>query len=174
MLKPDISICCDENQISHLFPLAEMSRRGRFGRNIMAGHLWVTLVPPNENCDCDTIKDLLTHFTFNEQSDCFLFVRLIKIIYSDNVFIFCSYCTHTKMFSFIYHCQDFYRTWLHVLVTQQVSYKKQKLLTLREHLSSPPFFWLGPCCSSFWFFVLCFYVSLLSEFCVVMFGTFST
>ena len=40
-------------------------------------------------------------------------------------------------------------------------YKKQKLPTLRQHLSSPPIFWLGSCCSSFQFFVLYYYVSLL-------------
>jgi hypothetical protein len=27
-------------------------------------------------------------------------------------------------------------------------YKKQELLTLRGHLSSPPVFWWGPCCPS--------------------------
>ena len=32
-------------------------------------------------------------------------------------------------------------------ITGWVSYKKQELLALREHLSSPPFFWWGPCCS---------------------------
>jgi len=42
----------------------------------------------------------------------------------------------------------------------RVSYKKQELLTLREHLSSPPGF--GSCCSSF------SYVCLRSEFRVVM------
>ena len=31
-----------------------------------------------------------------------------------------------------------------------------------------PDFWWGPCCSSFWFFVLPYYVSLRSEFRVVM------
>ena len=34
-------------------------------------------------------------------------------------------------------------------ITWQLSYKKQELLTLHEHLSSPSFFWWGPCCSSF-------------------------
>ena len=45
------------------------------------------------------------------------------------------------MFSFLYRCQDFYRTWLYIWVTRQVSFKKQELLILREHLSSPPVFW---------------------------------
>ena len=41
-----------------------------------------------------------------------------------------------------------------------MSYKKQELLTLRDHLSSPPVYWWGPCCSSFQFFlcypIMCF------------------
>ena len=37
------------------------------------------------------------------------------------------------MFSFLYHCQDFYRTWLYIWVTRQVSSKKQELITLRVH-----------------------------------------
>jgi hypothetical protein len=37
-------------------------------------------------------------------------------------------------------------------LTRWVSYKKQELLTLREHLTSPLVFWLGQCCSSFYFF----------------------
>ena len=36
-----------------------------------------------------------------------------------------------------------------------VSYKRQELLTLREHLCSPAFFWWGPFCSSYKFSVLC-------------------
>jgi len=44
------------------------------------------------------------------------------------------------MFSFPYHCQVFCRTWLYIWVTRRVSYKKQELLTLRDHLSSPTFF----------------------------------
>ena len=64
-------------------------------------------------------------------------------------------------------CQDFNRTWLYIWVERQVSYKKQDLLTLLEHLSSPLFFvWLGLCCSSF-LFVLSYYVSLCSEFRVM-------
>ena len=37
------------------------------------------------------------------------------------------------MFSFLYHCQDFYRTWLYIWVTRRVSSKKQELLTLLVH-----------------------------------------
>jgi hypothetical protein len=37
-------------------------------------------------------------------------------------------------------------------VTRWVFYKKQEPLTLREHLSSPPVFLVGLCCSLFWFF----------------------
>ena len=40
----------------------------------------------------------------------------------------------TYSFPVFYHCQYFY--WL-ILVTRRVFYKKQELLTLREHLSSP-------------------------------------
>jgi hypothetical protein len=56
----------------------------------------------------------------------------------------------------------------YILVTKPVSYKKQELLILREYLSSPPVFWCGPCCSSIYFFVLSYYVSLPFEFHVVM------
>ena len=45
--------------------------------------------------------------------------------------------------SFLYHCKDFYRTWLYIWVTQWVSCKKQELLTFCEHLSSSPFFLVG-------------------------------
>ena len=40
------------------------------------------------------------------------------------------------IFSFPYHCQYFYRTWLYIWVTRRVSYKKQELPTFREHLNS--------------------------------------
>jgi hypothetical protein len=40
------------------------------------------------------------------------------------------------MFSFLYHCHDFYRTRLYTWVTRRVSYKKQELLTLCMHLIS--------------------------------------
>jgi hypothetical protein len=44
------------------------------------------------------------------------------------------------MFSFLYHYQVLYRTWLYIWVTWRLSYKKKGLLTLRDHLSSPTFF----------------------------------
>jgi len=44
------------------------------------------------------------------------------------------------MFSFLYHCKDFDRTWLYTWVTRRVSYKKQELLTFREHMGSAPVF----------------------------------
>ena len=59
------------------------------------------------------------------------------------------------MFSVLYHYQDYYRTWLYIWVIRLVSYKKQELLTIREHPSSPSVFWWGPCCSSFYFFLCC-------------------
>ena len=43
----------------------------------------------------------------------------------------------TWMFYFLYHCQDFYRA-VYIRVTRRVYNKKQELLTLREHLTSPP------------------------------------
>jgi hypothetical protein len=75
-------------------------------------------------------------------------------IYSKNLhFLHVSYILNTShgiftcqifngffYFSFLYHCQDFYRTWLYIWVTWQVSYKKQKLLTLSQHMGSPPVF----------------------------------
>jgi hypothetical protein len=42
--------------------------------------------------------------------------------------------------SFLYHCQYFCRTCLYIWVTRRVSNKKQKLLTIREHMSSFPVF----------------------------------
>ena len=48
-----------------------------------------------------------------------------------------------------------------------VFYKRHALLILHELLS----FWLGTCCS--YFFALFYYVSLRSEFCVVMSVTIS-
>jgi hypothetical protein len=59
----------------------------------------------------------------------------------------------TKIFSLLYHRQDFY--WTSLWVTRQVSYKKQELLSLREHLGSPLVFWSGQCCSSFYSFLCC-------------------
>ena len=67
---------------------------------------------------------------------------------------------YIRLFSFLYHCIDFDRTWLYIWVTRRIPYKKQELFTFREHLSSPPVFWWGPCCSSF----LVFCVVLLCGF----------
>ena len=49
----------------------------------------------------------------------------------------------------------------------------QKWLALHKHLISPQVFWWGPCCSSFYFFVVSYYVSLCSEFSVAMSVTIS-
>ena len=55
-----------------------------------------------------------------------------------------------------------------------MSYKKQELLTFREYLSSPPDFFGGVRVADlFSFFVLSYYVSLCSEFRVVMSVAFS-
>ena len=65
----------------------------------------------------------------------------------------------TYVFYFIYHWQDFFRTWLHIWVTRSVSYKKQNLFTLREYLSSPVF-------------IIGWFVLLISLFvCVVLWFT---
>jgi hypothetical protein len=42
-----------------------------------------------------------------------------------------------RFFSFLY---NIYRIWLKIWITRRVSYKKQELLALSEHLSSPPVF----------------------------------
>ena len=41
---------------------------------------------------------------------------------------------------YLYHCQDFHRTWLYIWVTRRVSYKKDELITRREHLDSTQVF----------------------------------
>jgi len=80
---------------------------------------------------------------------------------------------HSETLLVFYHCQDFYRTWLYIWVTRRVYYKKQELLTLREHLSSPPVFLVGSVLLMFLVFVLFYYVSLRFEFRVVMSATIS-
>ena len=55
----------------------------------------------------------------------------------------------------LYHCQDYYRTWLHIWVPRRVSYKKQEMLTIREYLSSLSVYWWGPCCSLYFYSFLC-------------------
>ena len=51
-----------------------------------------------------------------------------------------SWLSNLSTLSVTSKCQDFYWTWLYTLVTQRVSYKKQELLTLREHLDSSKVF----------------------------------
>ena len=56
----------------------------------------------------------------------------------------------------------------------RVSYKKQELITLREHLGSPPVFFGGVHVAHlFSIYVLTYYVSLRFEFRVVMSVTIS-
>ena len=62
--------------------------------------------------------------------------------------------------SFLYHCHDFYRTWLYTWVTRRVSYKKPELLTLREHLTSPPVIGGFRVAHRFSFFLCCPVTSL--------------
>jgi hypothetical protein len=54
----------------------------------------------------------------------------------------------------------------HSLTDLRVSYKKQELLTLRQHLMLLPGFWWGPCCSIFLVFCFLCFVCLLSVSCV--------
>ena len=67
----------------------------------------------------------------------------------------------SQMFSFLYHCQDYYRTWLYIWVTRRLSYKE--LLTFREYLSSHPDFGEVSAAYSFSFLccVFCFFVFVL-------------
>ena len=59
-------------------------------------------------------------------------------------------------------------------VARLAYYKKQKLLTLREHLSSAPSLLVGSVLLIFLvFFVLSYYLCLRSEFDVVVFATIS-
>ena len=44
---------------------------------------------------------------------------------------------YNELHLYLYHCQDFYRTWLYISVTQRVFYNKQELLSPWGHLSSP-------------------------------------
>ena len=69
------------------------------------------------------------------------------------------------MFSFLYHCHDFYRTWLYIWVTRRGSYKKQEPPTPRKHLSSYPVFFVGSVLLIFLVFlccpIMCLYVLVL-------------
>ena len=66
---------------------------------------------------------------------------------------------------------------LTIWVTRRVSYQKQELLTLRDHLGSPPVFVIflfyfllqGPCSSSFKFSVFCcdFFILFVIVMCLV-------
>jgi hypothetical protein len=73
------------------------------------------------------------------------------------------------MFSFLYHCQDFYRTWLYIWVTRRVSSKKQELLTLRVHprvfgeVSVAPLF-NSLCCP-----IMCLYILSSALWCPLRF-----
>jgi len=59
------------------------------------------------------------------------------------------------LFDFVVNSDVMYDLYVSIGVTWRVSYKKQELLTLCEHLDSPPVIWWDPCCSSLWFSVLC-------------------
>ena len=65
------------------------------------------------------------------------------------------------MYHFLYHCKDLYRTWMYLWVTWRVSYKKQELLIIREHLSSSRFFGgvrVAHRFSFLYFLIMCLYV----------------
>ena len=57
----------------------------------------------------------------------------------------CIYFPFYDDFSFLYYRQDFLPD-LIIWVPRRVSYEEQELVTIREHLSSPPFFWWSTCC----------------------------
>jgi hypothetical protein len=63
-----------------------------------------------------------------------------------------------KTTSLLYHYQHFNSDC--IWETRRESYKKQEVLTLRQHLISHSAFWLGPCCSLFFLCcsILCLYV----------------
>ena len=74
----------------------------------------------------------------------------------------------TKMCSILHHCQDFYWNWLYIWIKRRVSYKKQELIILSQHLSSPPYICWGSCCS---LILLSYNVSLRSEFRGLWYGS---
>ena len=71
-----------------------------------------------------------------------------------------------RFFSFLYHCQYFYQTWLYIWATQWVSYMKQELCTLHEHLSHPPVFG-GLRVTHLSSFLCCYFHLLVSLLCLV-------
>ena len=68
---------------------------------------------------------------------------------------------------FSFTTKTFYQTWLYIWV-RGVSDKKQELLTIGEYLSSPPVFSVVRVADRFSFLMLSYYVSLRSEFRVVV------
>jgi hypothetical protein len=79
---------------------------------------------------------LLKTLTFCENKDILYNTCAIKILFCKISQMTMYLLLFMQMFSFLYHCQDFYRTWLYIWVTRRLSYKKQELLTLCEHMSS--------------------------------------
>jgi membrane protein YdbS with pleckstrin-like domain len=74
------------------------------------------------------------------------------------LFLYLILCLSVMLDSLL--CSFTYISFLTVWVTPQVSYKNQELLTLREHLSTPPVFWWG----SVLLIILVFCVVLLCVF----------
>jgi len=66
-----------------------------------------------------------------------------------------------RFFSFLYHYQDLYRSWLYIWVARRVSYKKQKLLIPFASTWVHPRFLLGS--------VLLFFLMFCIVFCFVLF-----
>ena len=71
-----------------------------------------------------------------------------------------------RFVSFLYHWQYFYRTWLYIWVTQWVSYGKQELCTLRDHLSHPQFFGVARV-THLSSFLCCYFALFVSLLCLV-------
>jgi hypothetical protein len=76
------------------------------------------------------------------------------------------FTSNENLLFFLYHQQTIYRTSLSMRVTRQMSYKRQEMLTLREHPRSPPGFLLVVLAARHSFPVLCF-LFCLSLSCVL-------
>ena len=63
------------------------------------------------------------------------------------------YSFSCRLFSFLYHRQDFYRTCLYIRLIRRLSSKKYEMLTPREYVGLSPGFWWSSCCVLFLCFV---------------------
>jgi hypothetical protein len=99
-------------------------------------------------------------------------VLIASSVFSDVYYLCCILCFTC---CFVYPYCDFILHGRSRRFSWWVFYKKQELLIICEHLCSPPrFLGWGPCCSSFYLLVLSYYVSLRSDFRVVISVTITT